>query len=130
MNPIDGVTSDTVMTNFTAPHAASDNSLWKTPLPYMLGVAIIILALIVFALSDLLCSDREDSDNNDRYLEQVSAIRLGHGGEPAVEYSRKTEMREIYKPNYSDEKDEKLVVIMAGDELPRFIAMPASASTK
>jgi hypothetical protein len=96
----------------------------------MLGVAIIIMALIVFALSDLLCADREDSHNNDRYSEQVSAIRLGHGGESAVEYSRKTEMREIYKPKNSDEKDEKLVVIMAGDDLPSFIAMPASVSAK
>jgi len=118
------------MTNSTAPDATSDNSLWKTPLPYMLGVAIIIMALIVFALSDLLCADREDSQNNDRYSEQVSAIRLGHGGESAVEYSRKTEMREIYKPKNSDEKDEKLVVIMAGDDLPSFIAMPASVSAK
>lgn len=118
------------MRNSTAPHAASDSSLWKTPLPYVLGVAIIIMALIVFALSDLLCSDREDSDNNDRYSEQVRAITSGHGGESAVENGRKSEMREIYRPNYSDDKDEKLVVIMAGDELPSFIAMPASVSAK
>jgi hypothetical protein len=83
------------------------------------------MALIVFALSDLLCSRREDSDNN----YQVSTIRLGLGSESTVEHGRKSEMREIYAPNYSGD-EEKLIVIMAGDELPSFIAMPTSVSAK
>jgi hypothetical protein len=114
------------MRNFTAPYDASNSSLWETPLPYVLGGAIIIMALIVFALSDLLCSRREDSDNN----YQVSTIRLGLGSESTVEHGRKSEMREIYAPNYSGDKEEKLIVIMAGDELPSFIAMPTSVSAK
>jgi hypothetical protein len=118
------------MRNFTAPYDASNSSLWKTPLPYVLGGAIIVMALILFTLSDLFCSHREDSNNNGRYSEQVSTIRLGHGSESTIEYGRKNEMREIYTPNYSDDKEEKLIVIMAGDELPSFIAMPTSVSVK
>jgi len=60
----------------------------------------------------------------------VSTIRSGLGSESTAEHGRKSEMREIYAPNYSGDKEEKLIVIMAGDELPSFIAMPTSVFAK
>jgi len=109
------------MRNITTPYVVTTSSLWKTPLPYVLGGAIFIMFLIVFALSDLVCSFGKDSRDVDPSRPVIEST-LNSGG--------MNEMTRNSAPDYSDDMEEKVIVIMAGDEHPTFIAMPTSVSAK
>jgi len=98
------------MRNITAPGDPITRTEWKTPVPYVLGAAGSIIGLIVFAFLLLVCSCWKDSfghsgENN---------MRSGHSNESTIEYN---------------EIDETVVVIMAGDEKPTFIAKSTFDST-
>ncbi|GLJ53432.1 hypothetical protein SUGI_1139490 [Cryptomeria japonica] len=85
---------------------ATTHSLWRSPVPYLMGGLGVMIALILFALLLLLCShynhnSREhESENNEM-------------GKENMEVDGCDEM-------------ERVVVIMAGNDNPTFIAKPSS----
>lgn len=85
--------------------------VWKSPVPYLFGGLGIMLALISAALVVLICSYRK------RAYHQSSAS--------AQEQDPNT------KPTNSDTTDSepKVVVIMAGDNNPTYLANPTASST-
>ncbi|KAK1372395.1 Glutamine dumper 1 [Heracleum sosnowskyi] len=101
----------TTKTTFSPPATVITRSPWNSPVPYLFGGLAAMLGLIVFALLILACSYWKLSgrmqEENDRDLE------VGD-----------------HKPENSSAKDfpvvfeEKIVVIMAGDVKPTFLATP------
>nr|ABK21806.1 unknown [Picea sitchensis] len=109
------------MRNITRPYsyiAACDQSVWKSPAPYVLGAAgAIIVLIIAFFLILMVCygkgsasyseeSNRESSDPNteDHGEKNDTVLTISH---------------------CSDEIERKIInVIMAGNEKPTFIAKP------
>ncbi|CAN8273298.1 unnamed protein product [Cochlearia groenlandica] len=84
-------------------------SPWHSPVPYLFGGLAAMLGLIAFALLILACSywrlspsGEEDGPNGEEEKESRSGNTAENGG-----------------------YDEKFIVIMAGDDLPRFLATPA-----
>ncbi|KAA8525674.1 hypothetical protein F0562_007529 [Nyssa sinensis] len=97
-----------------SPPATVQRSLWHSPLPYLFGGLAAMLGLIAFALLILACSYRKLSDRVDNH----------EGGDRDVE-AADNKPRDTGKalPVF----EEKIVVIMAGDEKPRFLATPMSS---
>lgn len=91
------------MRNSTAPPQRFDTPVWKTPAPYILGAAGSVIALIVFAFFLLVCSCWRDS----RSPSEENNVIAGNGTESTIECG---------------EINETVVVIMAGEEKPTFIA--------
>ncbi|VVB08926.1 unnamed protein product [Arabis nemorensis] len=104
-------------------HATSAESLgsyrppqspWHSPVPYLFGGLAVMLGLIAFALLILACSYWHLSSSGEDSGE-------GNGGGVDDE-----------KESRSGEKaanvayEEKILVIMAGDDLPRFLATPVA----
>lgn len=83
-------------------------SLWHTPIPYLFGGLAAILGLIAFSLLVLACSycgfsrNHQDGAHNDLDNKEGD-----------------TETKEPVKTY-----EEKILVIMAGDEKPTFLATP------
>lgn len=101
-------------------------SPWQSPVPYLFGGLAAMLGLIAFALLILACSywrlagqfdEREGGgarDDDDRDLESGTGEgKEGEGSEGKVV--------KVY--------EEKILVIMAGDEKPTFLATPVCAKT-
>ncbi|CAL9073994.1 unnamed protein product [Musa acuminata var. zebrina] len=85
------------------PASLSDSSVpnvWQTPVPYLFGGFGAVMILIAAALIILACSHRR------------SAIRCGSSEEKPVIVHADMEPR--------------VVVVMAGDDKPRFLAQPFS----
>ncbi|XP_060181886.1 protein GLUTAMINE DUMPER 2-like [Lycium barbarum] len=102
-------TKSTIKATFSPP-AMVQRSPWHSPVPYLFGGLAAMLGLIAFALLILACSYwklsghlREHRDN-DQDSEEDS-------GEKPVKV-----MPVLY--------EEKIVVIMAGDLMPSYLAMP------
>ncbi|GLJ43145.1 hypothetical protein SUGI_0895440 [Cryptomeria japonica] len=89
--------------------ASSTGSSPHSPIPYLLGGIGAMLALVIFSLLLLVCSMLRRSSRND------------HGGTEKIEMGKK-----INHGNGCDEMEKRVVVIMAGDDNPTFIAEPAS----
>ncbi|KAG0472004.1 hypothetical protein HPP92_016550 [Vanilla planifolia] len=87
------------------------NSTWHSPVPYLFGGLAAMIALIAFALLILACSYWKLSG-------------LFEGGGDDEENGRKDEDAS-FKPLPSV-FEESVVVIMAGDERPTFLATPIS----
>jgi hypothetical protein len=98
-------------------------SPWHSPVPYLFGGLAAMLGLIAFALLILACSywrlagqfDEREGDD-DRDLESGTAgegNKEGEGSEGKV--------AKVY--------EEKILVIMAGDQKPTFLATPVFAKT-
>ncbi|GLJ43141.1 hypothetical protein SUGI_0895370 [Cryptomeria japonica] len=83
------------------------HSLWRSPVPYLMGGIGTMLVLIFFALFLLVCSDCSRKQENEH-----------HGGE-------KDEMDKEERHGCG-EMEERVIVIMAGHENPSFIAKPSS----
>ncbi|KAJ4707187.1 Protein GLUTAMINE DUMPER like [Melia azedarach] len=81
--------------------------LWQSPTPYLFGSLAIVLTLIAVALILLLCSYRKRYSNsgNDYDEEKPPAVLL-----------------KVLDP------EPKVVVIMAGDDQPTYLATPATCS--
>ncbi|KAJ4913659.1 Protein GLUTAMINE DUMPER 1 [Raphanus sativus] len=96
----------------SADHRAAPQSPWHSPIPYLFGGLAAMLALITFALLILACSywrlsfsgaeDGQSGGAEDEEKESRSGDKAANGG-----------------------YEEKFLVIMAGDNMPRFIATPA-----
>ncbi|XP_047328386.1 protein GLUTAMINE DUMPER 4-like [Impatiens glandulifera] len=86
-------------------------SPWHSPLPYLFGGLAAMLGLIAFALLILACSyfkkSRDASESDDL---EAAAAAAGNKPSPVFE--------------------EKILVIMAGDMKPTFLATPMSFSSK
>ncbi|KAI3669916.1 hypothetical protein L6452_41396 [Arctium lappa] len=91
-------------------------SFWRfdSPLIYLFAGITLILSLIVVALIILACSQRKR-----RPAEAGGDVESG--GEP-----RKT-VTAVYNGGDGTDNTPKVVVIMAGDELPTYLATPAAS---
>ncbi|KAE9464279.1 hypothetical protein C3L33_03820, partial [Rhododendron williamsianum] len=100
--------------------ALAQRSPWHSPVPYLFGGLAAMLGLIAFALLILACSywklsghlNADDDDNNN-----ISAERDVELGEADADEKRKL------PPVF----EEKILVIMAGQVKPTFLATPVSS---
>ncbi|WOG93195.1 hypothetical protein DCAR_0312476 [Daucus carota subsp. sativus] len=95
--------------NATAPSAGGHHVNMKSPIPYLFGGLGLMLALIAMALLILACSYRRFSNS--------SAQNPSDEEKPAKPV--------ILLPPEMEPKIN--LVIMAGDEKPRYLAMPVSS---
>ncbi|KAK9101690.1 hypothetical protein Sjap_018944 [Stephania japonica] len=89
---------------------------WHSPVPYLFGGLAVMLGLIAFALFILACSywklsdflenNNNDNNDNERDLEKGD---------------------DVQKADSSVVLEEKMAVIMAGDDKPSFLATPTMA---
>lgn len=89
----------------TSKPITASHSPWHGPVPYLFGILAAMMGLIAFALLMLACSYWEQSENQDR--SNIDNKERDHENiEPVKVY------------------EEKILVIMAGDEKPTFLATP------
>ncbi|KAL7190669.1 hypothetical protein ACSBR2_022860 [Camellia fascicularis] len=84
---------------------------WNSPIPYLFSGLAVMLGLIAFALVILACSYKKSSSSSSSSSSSNSST---HAGEMPV------------RP--LPEMEPKIVVIMAGDENPTYLAKPVSSS--
>ncbi|CAL0330378.1 unnamed protein product [Lupinus luteus] len=92
------------------------HSPWHSPVPYLFGGLAAMLGLIAFALLILACSYWKLSGYLDDNADGERDLEAGH-----------LKNDEIDKPQKPYE--EKILVIMAGQEKPTFLATPVSSSS-
>ncbi|CAN1167311.1 Protein GLUTAMINE DUMPER 3 [Linum perenne] len=97
------------------PATATERSPWHSPVPYLFGGLAAMLGLIAFALLILACSywklsGHLENNENERDLE---------AGEETEDGDQK-KGKKVY--------EEKVLVIMAGQVKPTFLATPVSSS--
>ena len=102
--------------NATAPH-----SQWQSPVPYLFGGLAAMLGLIAFALLILACSYWKLSG----YLDADRDRRAGSSGESGAADGEKGSAAGAARPAVGFQ--EHVVVIMAGEERPTFLATPAAS---
>ncbi|KAJ7971153.1 Protein GLUTAMINE DUMPER like [Quillaja saponaria] len=85
--------------------------LWKSPIPYLFGSIALVLTLILVALIILFCSYRKRASSSS------SGSELGDPEKPAMSISTVIDT------------EPKIVVIMAGDDKPTYLAKPSTSST-
>ncbi|KAF5195996.1 Glutamine dumper [Thalictrum thalictroides] len=111
----------TLQTTTLTPSSSPDSlarvphSPWHSPVPYLFGGLAAMLGLIAFALLILACSYWKLSGNFDN--EEESERDLENGDEKNGDGTMKA------PPVY----EEKIVVIMAGDCKPTYLATPMSS---
>ncbi|KAE8652215.1 hypothetical protein Csa_021923 [Cucumis sativus] len=104
--------------NTPEPPAASQRTPWHSPVPYLFGGLAAMLGLIAFALLILACSywklsiQSEERDGDNRDLESANI------GELEEEKIKQHQTNKIF--------EEKILVIMAGDQNPTFLATPVT----
>ncbi|XP_065850473.1 protein GLUTAMINE DUMPER 5-like [Euphorbia lathyris] len=106
-------TLSATVASIPSPAAMQTRSPWHSPVPYLFGGLAAMLGLIAFALLILACSywrlsGRLDSGGDDEDLE--------NGSEKDSKLDGKGKVYE-----------EKILVIMAGDQTPTFLATPVSS---
>ena len=104
MRPINSVSSSS-----PSPSLASGIRVWKSPIPYLFGGLALMLALISVALVILVCSYRKRANS-----ESSSAS--------AEDKNMKQAMPKI-------NSEPEVLVIMAGDNKPTYLAKPISSSS-
>ncbi|KAK7340741.1 hypothetical protein VNO77_21452 [Canavalia gladiata] len=102
MRPITNVSSSS-----SSPSSVSEIKIWKSPIPYLFGGLAIMLALISVALVILVCSYRKRASQS-----SPSAEDTKHAMPKIIEISSEPEV----------------LVIMAGDHKPTYLAKPISSS--
>ncbi|BAT78057.1 hypothetical protein LR48_Vigan04g228500 [Vigna angularis] len=114
----------TTTSTSTAPTAATSSLTtpphprWHSPVPYLFGGLAAMLGLIAFALLILACSywkisgALENEENRERNMENGGGEKQGD--------SENKESVTVY--------EDKILVIMAGDEKPTFLATPKASS--
>lgn len=116
MRPIAAASSDTP----PPPTAVSQRTAWHSPVPYLFGGLAAMLGLIAFALLILACSywklsvQSEERERQERDLESENAQNHEKNNN-----SGKGDETKVY--------EEKILVIMAGDQKPTFLATPVTA---
>ncbi|KAK4271874.1 hypothetical protein QN277_020502 [Acacia crassicarpa] len=89
--------------------------LWKSPIPYLFGGLAIMMVLISVALVVLICSYSKRADSQSHHSPSSAA----EDTVPKKAMPKKTET----------ETELKVLVIMAGDHNPTYLAKPASYSS-
>ncbi|KAE8711278.1 Protein GLUTAMINE DUMPER 1 [Hibiscus syriacus] len=105
-------------------HSEVDNlhpSPWQSPVPYLFGGLAAMLGLIAFALLILACSYWKlsgylEDDGSSEQAEGDLEAREGKGGDDGAR------LRPVMEP--------KVLVIMAGQVKPTFLATPIGSSTR
>ncbi|KAL2548167.1 protein GLUTAMINE DUMPER 3-like [Forsythia ovata] len=114
-------TTPSSMTPIPPPAATVQRSPWHSPVPYLFGGLATMLGLIAFALLILACSYWKLSG-------QMNTAE-GQGGEGDVEAGdEKKGGASVKRPLPVFE--EKIVVIMAGDVKPTFLATPMFSTNR
>lgn len=104
------------------PPTAQQHSTWRSPVPYLFGGLAAMLGLIAFALLILACSYRKLSG----YVEQEeSRGGVGSGGDTVIGEG-KAEDGDAGSVKWAP-TEQKIVVIMAGNENPSFLATAVSS---
>ncbi|XP_074569372.1 protein GLUTAMINE DUMPER 3-like [Curcuma longa] len=98
----------------STPPGGGDHSPWKSPVPYLFGGLAAMLGLIVFALLVLACSYWGLSP----FLDPAETGEQHEEGKPSDDGGASPAALE----------DGRLLVIMAGDLAPSFIAVPMPAA--
>ncbi|XP_062016891.1 protein GLUTAMINE DUMPER 1-like [Rosa rugosa] len=88
-------------------------SNWRSPMPYLFGGLALMLGLVAVALLILACSYRRTSSNS-----------TSSGREDGKPTSRGVDDIEAAEP------EPKILVIMAGEKTPTYLAHPISSSTR
>ncbi|KAK7377143.1 hypothetical protein VNO80_02563 [Phaseolus coccineus] len=121
LNPLAPTTStvEIVTTTTTSTTSSSPTSPivspWHSPIPYLFGGLAIIMALISMALFILACSYwRLTRSPQQRDLENINTNNIKEGDDDPQEKEHPL----VY--------EEKILVIMAGDHQPTFLATPSS----
>ncbi|KAL2897591.1 Protein GLUTAMINE DUMPER 1 [Bienertia sinuspersici] len=96
-------------------------SPWHSPVPYLFGGLAAMLGLIAFALLILACSYWKLSRDDAQQQSNIEGNDLESGDEKGDEVS---------KVNGVPVFEEKIVVIMAGNDKPTFLATPLMLSSK
>ncbi|KAK9272045.1 hypothetical protein L1049_002414 [Liquidambar formosana] len=78
--------------------------LWKSPIPYLFGGIAVMIGLIAVALVILACSNRKHSPND-------------------------AEEKPVINTMAEAEAEPEIVVIMAGENNPTYIATPLTSSS-
>ncbi|XWS36886.1 hypothetical protein CRYUN_Cryun20dG0123700 [Craigia yunnanensis] len=93
--------------NSTAAVTGAGFRHWNSPIPYLFGGLAVMLGLIAMALVILACSYKKSQSNNS-------------SGEAEEKPAKQVTMQLEMEP--------KIVVIMAGDENPTYLAKPVSST--
>ncbi|ESW08916.1 hypothetical protein PHAVU_009G085200 [Phaseolus vulgaris] len=114
----------TIASTSTAPTAATSSlttpphPTWHSPVPYLFGGLAAMLGLVAFALLILACSYWKISGG--LQIEENGERNIENGGGEKQGDSENKESVRVY--------EEKILVIMAGDEKPTFLATPKASS--
>ncbi|KAF7803136.1 protein GLUTAMINE DUMPER 6-like [Senna tora] len=90
--------------------SSSSIRVWKSPIPYLFGGLVLMLALISVALVVLICSYRKRTLQSSSSSSSLSLSKLPMPKNPQI--------LESSEPN--------VVVIMAGDDNPTYLANPTT----
>ncbi|KAJ9147443.1 hypothetical protein P3X46_029614 [Hevea brasiliensis] len=90
--------------NHTTSGAGVGFSHWNSPMPYLFGGLALLLGIITVALIILACSYRQSVSNSATQVREETPVKQVDSSEP------------------------KIVVIMAGDENPTYLAKPKPVS--
>ncbi|XP_027074662.1 protein GLUTAMINE DUMPER 2-like [Coffea arabica] len=88
---------------------------WNTPLPYLFAGLALMLGLIAFSLLILACSYRNPTTT-------TTTQSSGNNDDDQEKSTRAAVLR-------PDEPEPRIVVIMAGDDNPTYLAKPTTQST-
>ncbi|XP_061344290.1 protein GLUTAMINE DUMPER 6-like [Gastrolobium bilobum] len=87
--------------------STSGIKIWKSPIPYLFGGLALMLALISVALVILVCSYKKRSSQSSDAAE---------------------DMKQAMPKNIEINSEPEVLVIMAGDDKPTYLAKPISSS--
>ncbi|CAL0318769.1 unnamed protein product [Lupinus luteus] len=107
MRPINSVSSST--STSSSPSTAAIK-LWKSPIPYLFGGLALMMTLISVALVILVCSYRKRSS-------QSSSTEANE------------DVKQTMPKNIESNSEPELLVIMAGDDKPTYLAKPITTSS-
>ncbi|KAF5461321.1 hypothetical protein F2P56_017431 [Juglans regia] len=101
-----------------SPSMSPAPSVWQSPVPYLFGGLAAMLGLIALALLILACSYWRLAGQLDE-RERRSETDLESSGEGKDARDSESKVPKVY--------EDKILVIMAGDEKPTFLATPVRA---
>ncbi|KAK9924794.1 hypothetical protein M0R45_033145 [Rubus argutus] len=107
-----------LISNSTSSAASAGEAVfsnWKSPMPYLFGGLALMLGLVAVALLILACSFRKISSSNS------TSSSAEDDGKPT---SREVDDIE------AAESEPKILVIMAGEKTPSYLANPICSSTR
>ncbi|GLJ43129.1 hypothetical protein SUGI_0894980 [Cryptomeria japonica] len=107
------------MRNITTPYSSSPPSAWHSPVPFLFGAVVAIVTLIAFALVVLACSHWRHSNT-------TSQGNGNNRSDSTIE--EKNEIGKKGTDNLEDDNGDKVAVIMAGENMPSYIAKPTSVA--